>query len=93
MAMSVSEARGRLPELIERVAAGEEVTLTRHGVAVAVLVRADALRTRRAAYDKADELAKLMRDASGRRLSRRGRLSAQRAEELVAEIDRDRGGR
>jgi prevent-host-death family protein len=49
MRISVSEARGKLPALLERVGDGEEVTLTRHGVPVAVLVRPDALRARRAA--------------------------------------------
>ena len=95
MRINVSEARGRLPELLDRVGEGEEVTLTRHGVAVAVLVRPDALRTRRAAaaYAKADELGQRMREARGKPLSRRGVMSAERAEELVAEIDRDRGGR
>ena len=40
----------------ERVAAGEEITLTRHGEPVAVLVRPDSLRRRRAAaaYRQAD---------------------------------------
>ncbi len=42
--MTVSEARAALPELLTRVEEGEEVTITRHGKAVAVLVRPDALR-------------------------------------------------
>ena len=46
--VTVSEARASLAELVERVLAGEEVTLTRHGVAVVVLVRPEALRARRA---------------------------------------------
>jgi prevent-host-death family protein len=33
------EAKKRLPELIERVTAGESVTITRHGAPVARLVR------------------------------------------------------
>lgn len=37
---SVSEARGRLPDLIEEAQAGEAVQLTRHGKTVAVLVSA-----------------------------------------------------
>ena len=35
-----------LPDLLTRVEGGEEVTITRHGRAVAVLVRPDALRSR-----------------------------------------------
>lgn len=95
MRINVSEARAKLPDLLDRVGDGEEITLTRHGVAVAVLVRPDTLRRRRAAaaFAKADELAERMRAAKGRPLSRRGVMSAERADELVAEIDRDRDGR
>ena len=46
--MNVSEARAALPDLLSRVEGGEEVTITRHGKPVAVLVRPDALRARRA---------------------------------------------
>jgi prevent-host-death family protein len=44
--MTVSEARAALPELLTRVEEGEEVTITRHGRAVAVLVRPDVRRAR-----------------------------------------------
>ena len=37
--MTVSEARAALPELLSRVEEGEEITITRHGRTVAVLVR------------------------------------------------------
>ena len=37
--MTVSEARAALPELLSRVEGGEEITITRHGRTVAVLVR------------------------------------------------------
>src|SRR4051794_15680318 len=46
--ITVSKARAALPQILERVLAGEEVTITRHGRAVAVVVRPDALRARRA---------------------------------------------
>jgi len=45
--LSVSEARAALPALVDRVTNGEEITLTRHGRPVAVVVRPDALRVRR----------------------------------------------
>ncbi|MCA1671010.1 MAG: type II toxin-antitoxin system Phd/YefM family antitoxin, partial [Actinobacteria bacterium] len=45
--LSVSEARATLPEVLDRVADGDEITITRHGQPVAVLVRPDAVRTRR----------------------------------------------
>ena len=95
MRISVSEARSKLAELLDRVGDGEEVTLTRHGVPVAVLVRPDVLRPRRAAaaYAMADEIARRMHEARKRPLSRRGSMSAERAEELIAEIRRDRDGR
>lgn len=46
--ITVTEARAALAEILERVTAGEEVTLTRHGEPVAVVVRPDTLRVRRA---------------------------------------------
>ena len=39
--LTVSEARAALPQLLDRVSAGEEVTITRHGRPAAVLVRPD----------------------------------------------------
>ncbi len=36
------EAKTHLPQLLERVAKGERITITRHGVPVAVLVPAPA---------------------------------------------------
>lgn len=57
--MTVSEARAP-PELLDRVAAGEEVTITRHGQAVAVVMRPDVLRVRRA--DRALASAASVRD-------------------------------
>ena len=37
--MTISEARAALPEVLNRVAEGEEITITRHGRPVAVVVR------------------------------------------------------
>ena len=39
--MSISEARAELPDLVTRVAEGEEVTITRYGRPAAILVRPD----------------------------------------------------
>jgi antitoxin (DNA-binding transcriptional repressor) of toxin-antitoxin stability system len=39
--MTISEARAALPDVVNRVAEGEEVTITRHGRATAVMVRPD----------------------------------------------------
>ena len=41
--MSASRARAALPEILDRVSAGEEVTITRHGRAIAVVVSPQAL--------------------------------------------------
>jgi len=45
--MTVTDAQARLPELVDRVKTGEEVTLTQDGQTVAVLIHPDGHRTRR----------------------------------------------
>jgi prevent-host-death family protein len=93
--MTVSEARAALPQILDRVGAGEEVTITRHGEAVAVLVRPDTLRVRRAAEALAN--AETVRDVLDRsrktRLRARPALSEERAEALVAEVQAGRSRR
>ncbi|MBA3250875.1 MAG: type II toxin-antitoxin system prevent-host-death family antitoxin [Geodermatophilaceae bacterium] len=42
--LSVTAALAALPELLDRVQRGEEVTITRHGRPLAVLVRPDSRR-------------------------------------------------
>ena len=91
-ALTVSQARAALPALLTRVAAGEEVTITRHGEPVAVVVRPDALRTRRSteALAAADRLDRMLLAARSDPLPSDG-PSPKRAEELVAamRVDRD----
>jgi prevent-host-death family protein len=86
--VTVSEARAVLPQIVERVLAGEEITLTRHGRPVAVVVRPDALRTRRA--DDALAAAGRVRDVldQGRRnpLSAHPTFTEARADALVDEV-------
>jgi antitoxin (DNA-binding transcriptional repressor) of toxin-antitoxin stability system len=41
--MTVSEARAALPEVLTRVAQGEEITITRYGSPIAVVVRPDIM--------------------------------------------------
>jgi antitoxin (DNA-binding transcriptional repressor) of toxin-antitoxin stability system len=41
--MTLSEARAALPEVVSRVAQGEEITITRHGRPMAVVVRPDVI--------------------------------------------------
>ncbi len=86
--MSASEARAALPEILDRVLAGEEVTITRHGREVAVVVRPDAIRARRAdrAFGDAERLRDLLDRARTTPLADSPSVSAGRAAELVAEV-------
>lgn len=92
--MTASEARAALPELLTRVEDGEEVTITRHGRPVAVLVRPDALRSRRAqaALNDAARIHELLAGAGAAAREGTG-MTAQRAEELIAQIRADRDTR
>ena len=93
--MSASEARAALPELLNRVEDGEEVIITRHGQPVAVLVRPDALRVRRAETALADaaRIHALLTEAAATPLPEGTGLTEQRAEELIAEIRAGRDAR
>jgi prevent-host-death family protein len=93
--MSASEARAALPELLNRVEDGEEVTITRHGRPVAVLVRPDALRVRRAqtVLEDAARIHDLLAEAAAAPLPEGSGLTEQRAEELIAEIRASRDTR
>ncbi|TMA79090.1 MAG: type II toxin-antitoxin system Phd/YefM family antitoxin [Deltaproteobacteria bacterium] len=86
--LSISEARAALPDLVDRVTNGEEITLTRHGRPVAIVVRPDALRVRRGerALTSAAELRERVRAA--RRVPRpvpKG-VSRKRVDRLVADV-------
>ena len=89
--LSVSEARARLPELLDRVAVGDEVTITRHGQPVAVVVRPDALRTRRAeaTIRHARHVGDLLSAAERQRLASADLLT-ERADELIRTVREDR---
>lgn len=91
--LTVTEARSILPELLNRVAAGEEITITRHGEAVAVVLRPDAVRVRRAAQtiERAQEVRDLVSSARDQQLPPAG-VSSERADALVESIraERDR---
>lgn len=93
--MPVSKARAALPLILQRVLAGEEVTLTRHGEPVAVIVRPDSLRVRRAGERLRD--AERVRDllASGRQaeLRRRPTITRKQADALLADVEATRSGR
>ena len=93
--MTVSEARAALPQILQRVQAGEEVTITRHGQPVGVVVRPDTLRARRASQWMSD--ADRVRDliARGRQVKRRRRptLTERQAHALVEGVQAARSKR
>ena len=83
-----------MPSLLNRVEEGEEVAITRHGRPVAVLVRPDALRVRRAAevLRQANLLHQLVESAGKTPTGDAPGLSTTAAEELVAHIRAARDG-
>lgn len=92
--LTVSQARASLPELLTRVEDGEQVTITRHGRAVAVLVRPDVLWTRsNVVIEAAGRIHDILNAAAESELPEEAGLTAERAEELLAAIraGRDRG--
>ncbi|MDY0000369.1 MAG: type II toxin-antitoxin system prevent-host-death family antitoxin [Polyangia bacterium] len=58
------DAKTHLPKLLERVARGERITITKHGVPVAVLVPAGPV----PAEDRSEVIAELKAFRAGRRL-------------------------
>lgn len=92
--INVTTARQTLPEQLDRVEAGEEIAITRHGRVVAVLVRPDVLTARRApeAWSAADRIQTLLADARSEPLLPPA-ITPARAEELVTSIHVDRSGR
>jgi antitoxin (DNA-binding transcriptional repressor) of toxin-antitoxin stability system len=79
--MTISEARAALPEVLDRVAGGEEVTITRHGRPVAVVIRPDILWSRRVggALDDAERIHELLAEAAGTPLPSETRAPETRA--------------
>jgi prevent-host-death family protein len=69
------EAKTHLPSLLDRVAAGERITITKHGIAVAVLVPVEAAKGR-SPKEVIEEL---------KRLRKGRRLGGATLRELIAE--------
>jgi antitoxin (DNA-binding transcriptional repressor) of toxin-antitoxin stability system len=85
--LTVSQARASLPELLTRVEGGEEVTITRHGQPVAILVRPDVMRSRaQVVIDDAERIHELISAAGVSELPAGPGLSIERAEELIGAI-------
>ncbi len=92
--LTVSQARASLPELLTRVEDGEEITITRHGRAVAVLVRPDVLWTRSSvAIEAAGRVHDILAAAAESELPEDTGLTAATAEQLLAEIRSGRDSR
>jgi len=94
-AMTVSEARAQLPQLLDRVIAGDEVTITRHGKQVAVVIRPDRLRVRRetGALATADKVRELIERGRATSLADAPVISPERAAELVDDVREGRDNR
>ncbi len=91
----VSEARATLPDLLDRVERGEEITITRHGKAVATLVRPDTLTARRAdaALTQAEQLHDLIEQGRQTALNALPGIDPSRADALVDEVRASREAR
>jgi antitoxin (DNA-binding transcriptional repressor) of toxin-antitoxin stability system len=86
--MTVSEARAALPEVLTRVAQGEEITITRYGSPIAVVVRPDIMWSQPRAevnMDETEGLVRILRE----RARRHGRSLEQ---ELRAILDAAESG-
>lgn len=90
--MTVSKARAALPQILQRVLAGEEVTITRHGEPVAVVVRPDTLRARRVSQrlSDADRVRDLIASSRQAKLRPRPALSVRQADALMADVQEAR---
>ena len=92
--MTITEARAQLPELADRVQTGEEVTVTRHGQPVMVIVHPGNLNRRRQSsiWDEMDRMKKSLEEDRSQSLDQ-GALTIERADELVGAIRADRDER
>ena len=98
--MSVSEARAALPRVLDRVADGDQVTITRHGKPAAVVVRPDRVPPSRTA-DMEARAAKIKAEMEQARSmpidwslwDKPSSLTPEQVEEWVAEIRADRDSR
>jgi prevent-host-death family protein len=92
--MTATEARARLPEILDLVARGEQITITRHSVPVAIVVSPEAFRHRRpavaAALARAQELHEALERLRHEPFELSGAMTEEYAEELIREIRADR---
>jgi antitoxin (DNA-binding transcriptional repressor) of toxin-antitoxin stability system len=94
VSLTVSQARASLPELLTRVEDGEEITITRHGRPVAVLVRPDIMRSRaNVIIEDAGRIHDLIAAAGASEPPADAGLTPERAEELIRAIRSGRDAR
>lgn len=92
--ITASTARQTLPAQLDRVEAGEEVEITRHGRVVAVLVNPQSLAARRAAgaWNDAAHVGELLREAREQPLHAAA-MTQERADALVESVRASRRAR
>ena len=95
MTLTVTEARARLREALERVKDGEEIELSQNGQVVAILIHPDKLRARvrtpnTLAAEERLEALRALRSAPPQ--GKRKGLSPERAEALVNTLRQHRDG-
>lgn len=92
--ISASAARQNFPAQLDRVEAGEEVAITRHGRVVAVLVSPETLKHRRASkiFEYADEVGRRLEEARRKPLQR-AEISSERATEFIESVREGRESR
>ena len=81
--MTMTEARAKLPQVLDRVAAGEEITITRRGKPVAVVMRPDIVQ---GGFHGAAR----RRGAAGKRIIGAAPMDV---DDVLAELDEIRGRR
>ena len=92
--VSVSEARAAFAEILNRVEAGEEITITRHDKPIAVVMAPRNVQTRRKAVAEAlERAAQIGRDIEAARdepLSPHGVIAPELAEQWIRELRQER---
>jgi prevent-host-death family protein len=90
---TVSEARAKLPELLDLVEKGEDVTITRHGKAAAIFVNVERWHRRRDLdiFREADRLAKSLEAARSQPMP--DPIPSMDAEAMIREIRNGREAR
>lgn len=86
--MTISEARAALPDVVNRVAGGEEVTITRYGRPAAVLIKPDIVWSRPATEVIMSDIRELA-VALGERARRHGLTLAQELDAILKAADEE----